>query len=190
MKNKCQKNNYNKFIILFIVININMIINKNMVHGRYEDPGRGWGKKPNITWYKGIDSGLEQARLQQKPFLMLVHTKSDSCYACTKLGYEFNCAEIWELSKRFVMINVLNDEEPDEDEGFAPDGIYHPRILFGGTNGKVEATLHHKDEIYITDVEGDSREFYPDPVRMKYYYPDKASMINGMRRAMKFYGLR
>ena len=81
-------------------------------------------------------------------------------------------------------------EEPDEDEGFAPDGIYHPRILFGGTNGKVEATLHHKDEIYITDVEGDSREFYPDPVRMKYYYPDKASMINGMRRAMKFYGLR
>ena len=121
---------------------------------------------------------------------MLVHTKSVSCYACTKLGYEFDCAEIWELSKRFVMINVLNDEEPDEDEGFAPDGIYHPRILFGGTNGKVEATLHHKDEIYITDVEGDSREFYPDPVRMKYYYPDKASMINGMRRAMKFYGLR
>jgi hypothetical protein len=159
------------------------------VRGHTVDPGRGWGTKDNVTWYKGIETGMEQVKIQKKPFMMLFH--HSGCYACTLMSYTFSGNhEVWELSKRFVMINVHDDEEPDEDAGYAPDGIYHPRVLFGGPNGKIEKTLHHKDEVYITDVEGDNREFYPDPIEMKYYYPNIESYISGMRRAMKFYGLK
>ena len=154
-----------------------------------EDASRGWGKKDNITWYKGVDKGLHEVKLRKKPFMMLFH--NSVCFACTRMSWSFSSNhEIWELSKRFVMINVYNDEEPDEDAGYAPDGIYHPRVLFGGPDGKVEKSLHHKDEMYITDVEGDSREYYPDPTQTKYFYPDIPAYIAGMRRAMKFYGLK
>ena len=156
---------------------------------RPEDASRGWGDKDNITWYKGIDKGLREVKIRQKPFMMLFH--NSGCFGCTRISWEFKSNhEIWELSKRFVMINVYDDEEPDEDAGYSPDGTYHPRVLFGGLDGKVEKSLHHKNEMYITDVEGDSREYYPDPVRAKYFYPDIPAYIAGMRRAMKFYKLK
>ena len=192
MKSKSKSYSAAHLALLFVTLSLVALFGNIYTVGAYrarEDASRGWGNKDNITWYKGIDKGLNEAKLRQKPFMMLFH--NSACFACTRISWEFKSNhEIWELSKRFVMINVYDDEEPDEDAGYAPDGIYHPRVLFGGPDGKVEKSLHHKDEMYITDVEGDSREYYPDPTRAKYFYPDIQAYIAGMRRAMKFYGLK
>ena len=42
-----------------------------------------------------------------------------------------NTADLVELSKKFVMVNVEDDAEPEDDK-YAPDGGYIPRILFLG----------------------------------------------------------
>lgn len=39
-----------------------------------------------------------------------------------------------ELAKQFVLTNTEDDEEP-EDEKYAPDGAYIPRIIFLGKLG-------------------------------------------------------
>ena len=40
--------------------------------------------------------------------------------------------DLIDISKKFVMVNVEDDEEP-EDAKYSPDGGYIPRILFLGS---------------------------------------------------------
>lgn len=47
------------------------------------------------------------------------------------------CKEIAEMSKNFVMINLMDDEEP-KDPNFTPDGGYIPRILFFSPDGTLQ----------------------------------------------------
>ena len=37
--------------------------------------------------------------------------------------------KIEKLSKKFVMVNTMDDDEPEDDK-YSPDGKYVPRILF------------------------------------------------------------
>ena len=183
MKSKSKSYSAAHLALLFVTLSLVALFGNIYTVGAYrarEDASRGWGNKDNITWYKGVDKGLHEVKLRKKPFMMLFH--NSVCFACTRISWSFSSNhEIWELSKRFVMINVYNDEEPDEDAGYAPDGIYHPRVLFGGPDGKVRNRCTIKIN-HITDVEDDS-EVLSDPTDSTFI---PTTVCAGMRRAMKF----
>lgn len=47
-----------------------------------------------------------------------------------------------ELSRKFVMVNVDEPDEPKGDAIYAPDGYYFPRILFFGKYAFVVVLFH------------------------------------------------
>lgn len=141
-----------------------------------EDPGRGFGSAPNVTWYKGLADGLAAARKLDKPVMILIwHT---GCHACTKLKWSIaGDTMFWELSKRFVMINVRNEEEPEDDEKYTPDGDYHPRIFFGDSMGNIDYGAYNRNGEFSS-------------LQWKYYYAEPYSVTLGMRDAMRRFKLR
>uniref|UniRef100_F1L356 Thioredoxin domain-containing protein 12 n=1 Tax=Ascaris suum TaxID=6253 RepID=F1L356_ASCSU len=100
-----------------------------------ESLGRGFGD--DINWVPYADAFVT-ARLNNKPIFLLIH--NTWCKACLDLQKELRDhpderKEIVELSRQFVMVNVVGKEEPNEEE-YSPDGRYTPRILFLDANGK------------------------------------------------------
>ncbi|VDM38121.1 unnamed protein product [Toxocara canis] len=97
--------------------------------------GRGFGD--DINWVPYADAFVT-ARLNNKPIFLLIH--NNWCKACLDLQKELRDhpeerKEIVELSRQFVMVNVVGKEEPNEEE-YSPDGRYTPRLLFLDANGK------------------------------------------------------
>ena len=75
-----------------------------------------------INWKKFQD-GLREIAEDHKPGIILIG--KSWCNTCKKVGAKFQQdSELIELSKQFVMISCIDDEEPDYDE-FRPgtDGI-------------------------------------------------------------------
>ncbi|RCN31243.1 hypothetical protein ANCCAN_22976 [Ancylostoma caninum] len=85
-----------------------------------------------IDWVEW-EQAIGVAKDLNKPIFFLIH--KTWCGACKGLKREFGSSpktkELIELSKNFVMVNVEDDDEP-EDEKYAPDGGYIPRIIFLG----------------------------------------------------------
>ncbi|ETN85234.1 hypothetical protein NECAME_16850 [Necator americanus] len=77
------------------------------------------GFTDEIDWVEW-DRAIGVAKDLNKPIFFLIH--KTWCGACK---------ELIELSKKFVMVNVEDDDEPEDDK-YAPDGGYIPRILFLG----------------------------------------------------------
>uniref|UniRef100_A0A914QHN5 Thioredoxin domain-containing protein n=1 Tax=Panagrolaimus davidi TaxID=227884 RepID=A0A914QHN5_9BILA len=94
------------------------------------DLSHGFGE--DIDWVSW-DNALDLAKEQNKPVFLLIH--KTWCGACKALKKNFKGSnkrtELLELSKKFVMVNLEDDEEPD-DERYAPDGAYIPRLFFLG----------------------------------------------------------
>ncbi|VDO76308.1 unnamed protein product [Haemonchus placei] len=74
--------------------------------------------------------------------------------------------ELIELSEKFVMVNVEDDDEPEDDK-YAPDGGYIPRILFLDTDGEPLKT--------------NNQAKYKNN---KYFYPLVPQVLDGMQRAL------
>ncbi|RCN33642.1 hypothetical protein ANCCAN_20523 [Ancylostoma caninum] len=118
-----------------------------------------------VEWEKAI--GV--AKDLNKPIFFLIH--KTWCGACKGLKREFGSSpktkELIELSKNFVMVNVEDDDEP-EDEKYAPDGGYIPRIIFLDTDAEPMDTNNERK--------------YKNH---KYFYPLVPEILDGMKRALE-----
>eukprot|EP01147_Barroeca_monosierra_P009311 gene9311-1578_t len=116
-------------IALLLLIAVNGVVSA-------ENLARGWGD--SVAW-RTLDAGSVEAAETGKPLMLLIH--KSWCGACKSLKPKLASSdEFAELSKYFVMVNLQDDEEPD-DAAYAPDGRYIPRILFAGSKSMFD--LHH-----------------------------------------------
>ncbi|KAI6240825.1 hypothetical protein M3Y99_00389400 [Aphelenchoides fujianensis] len=106
---------------------------------------------------------------QKKPVFLLVH--KTWCGACKQLKNSFKTSpkrkEFVDLSRKFVMVNLEDDEEPEDDK-YAPDGRYIPRLYFVDENEEV--------------LPIDNKKNYP---RNAYYFPQLVDVIKAMKQALK-----
>ncbi|XP_070562473.1 thioredoxin domain-containing protein 12-like [Ptychodera flava] len=124
--------------------------------------GRGFGD--DINW-KTLDAGLKESKDLNKPLMLIIH--KSWCGACKALKPKFaDSSEIKELSEKFVMVNVEDNEEPS-DSKYTPDGGYIPRILFLDSTGTVRTELINENG---------------NP-QYKYYYPEATSVVKSMKKA-------
>lgn len=82
-----------------------------------------------INWMTNLSEALKAANTTNKPVLMFVHRHW--CKSCKDLVPKINnSSKIQELSKKFIMLDLSEEDEP-KDSIYAPDGQYVPRqILF------------------------------------------------------------
>ncbi|KAK6747447.1 hypothetical protein RB195_000568 [Necator americanus] len=125
------------------------------------------GFTDEIDWVEW-DRAIGVAKDLNKPIFFLIH--KTWCGACKGLKNEFKTSfktpELIELSKKFVMVNVEDDDEPEDDK-YAPDGGYIPRILFLDTDA--DPLLTNNENNYKNN---------------KYFYPLVPQIIDGMKRAL------
>ncbi|CAH0731776.1 unnamed protein product, partial [Brenthis ino] len=89
----------------------------------FEGKDNGFGN--NYVWAGSLESGMRIATHHKKPVMVIIH--KSWCSACKNLKPKFaNSAEIQTLSKHFVMVNLVDEDEP-KNTNFAPDGTYIPR---------------------------------------------------------------
>ncbi|XP_033097064.1 thioredoxin domain-containing protein 12-like [Anneissia japonica] len=135
-----------------------------LIHETEASLDRGFGE--SINW-KTLDDGLKLSKETDTPLMLIIH--KTWCGACKALKPKFaDSSEIAQLSEKFVMVNVEDDEEP-KDSKYSPDGGYIPRILFLEPNGDV------RDDIINTA----GNEKY------KYYYPNADHVVLAMKNALK-----
>ncbi|XP_077981465.1 thioredoxin domain-containing protein 12-like [Glandiceps talaboti] len=126
------------------------------------DLGRGFGD--HINW-KTLDDGLKESKETGKPLMLIIH--KSWCGACKALKPKFaESTEIKDMSEKFVMVNVEDNEEPS-DSKYSPDGGYIPRILFLDNT----AAVHNE----IINEKGNPK--------FKYYYPEATSVLDSMKKA-------
>jgi len=120
-----------------------------------------------VDWDEAISAAMEE----NKPIALLIH--KTWCGACQQLKKSFQTSnkrkELIELSRRFIMSNVEDDDEP-EDEVYAPDGRYIPRLFFLDKHG---------DPLSV-----DNKKNYPSNA---YYFPQEPDVIRGMKEALKIF---
>ncbi|KAM3962136.1 thioredoxin domain-containing protein 12 [Aphomia sociella] len=131
--------------------------------------GKDNGFGNNYIWAGSLESGLQIATHHNKPVMVIIH--KSWCTACKNLKPKFaSSSEIQSLSKHFVMINLIDDEEP-KSSNFAPDGTYIPRILFVSPQGLVDREIYNE--------EGSSQH--------KYFYSRPEQIAKSMRKMIQKY---
>jgi len=119
-----------------------------------------------IQW-QPYKEGLAAAKKAKKPICLVFYT--DWCPHCANYSGVFHDPKVIEMSKKFVMIRLNNDKEPDLSKEYAGDGRYIPRTFFLSSDGKLDPAIHVQRE------------------RFQYFYDEKnpASVLAGMQEALK-----
>lgn len=131
--------------------------------------GRGFGDF--YEWYS-LEAGLKESERTGRPVMMVVH--KSWCSACKRLAPLFaGSSDIQSMASAFVMVNVHDDEEP-QDPQYKPDGGYIPRILFIEPGGKVRTD--------IVNTQGNPQ--------YKYFYTSGENVAAGMKAAVKAFKLK
>ncbi|XP_072933042.1 thioredoxin domain-containing protein 12-like [Epargyreus clarus] len=131
--------------------------------------GKDNGFGNNYIWAGSLESGLQIANHHKKPIMVIIH--KSWCSACKNLKPKFaNSTEIQSLSKHFVMVNLVDDDEPKSNI-FAPDGTYIPRILFISPKGLVDHDIYNE--------EGSSQH--------KFFYSRPEQIAKSMRKVLEKY---
>uniref|UniRef100_A0A914KYE9 Thioredoxin domain-containing protein n=1 Tax=Meloidogyne incognita TaxID=6306 RepID=A0A914KYE9_MELIC len=118
-----------------------------------------------VQWNDAVSIALDL----NKPIFLLIH--KTWCGACQALKKSFASSnkreELVELSKQFVMVNVEDDDEPEEEE-YAPDGRYIPRLFILNKEGH--------------PLTVDNAKNYP---KNKQYFPQVPDVIIAMKLGLK-----
>lgn len=123
------------------------------------------GFNDDINWVT-FEDGKILSKEQNKPLMLLIH--KSWCGACKALKPQFATSlEIEKLSLEFVMVNLMDNEEP-QDKEYSPDGGYIPRILFLDPSGEVQSDIKNEN----------GNESY------KYFYHSPAQIVESMQRAL------
>uniref|UniRef100_A0A1I7WHH3 Thioredoxin domain-containing protein n=1 Tax=Heterorhabditis bacteriophora TaxID=37862 RepID=A0A1I7WHH3_HETBA len=143
------------------------------------------GFRSEIKWVEW-SKATGVAKDLNKPIFFLIH--KTWCGACKGLQREFNSSpnadDLIKLSENFVMVNVEDNEEPD-DIKYAPDGGYIPRILFLASQLLVliifQLIFTHSDTDGNPLMVNNEKKYKNN----KYFYPLVPQVIQGMERALQ-----
>ncbi len=122
------------------------------------------GFSGDIAW-RGLDEGLEEAREQQMPVMVVIHTTW--CSKCKALKSAFQSEDLVELSEKFVMVNLDQDSSPLAAD-YSLDGTYIPRVVFLDSQG-----------VPFDDLINEQGS-----PRYRYFYSDGPSVVASMRKAL------
>jgi len=123
------------------------------------------GLGTSIAWVS-LKEGLNQALEEDKHLVLIIH--KSWCGACKALMPKIKASkELAEMSAKFVMVNVMDDQEP-QDDLYKPDGGYIPRILFFDPKGNL-----------LKDVINETGN-----AKYKYYYSDVKSIMASMKSVL------
>lgn len=127
--------------------------------------GGDWNDK-GIAW-QPYESGLAAAKKEKKPICLIFYT--EWCPHCTNYSKVFHDPQVVERAKRFVMIRVDNDKQPELSKEHAPDGRYIPRTFFLSSAGVLEPEIQARRD------------------RFKYFYDEQqpVSLLAGMDAALQ-----
>jgi len=98
--------------------------------GDWNDKGIGW---------QAYDAGLERAKQDKKPVMLVIYT--EWCPHCTNYAKLFHDQALVDKSRKFVMIRVDKDKQPEISKKNAPDGEYIPRTYFLSPDGVLDPSL-------------------------------------------------
>ena len=98
--------------------------------GDWNDKGIGW---------QAYDAGLERAKQDKKPVMLVIYT--EWCPHCTNYSKLFHDQTVVDKSRKFVMVRVDKDKQPEVSKKNAPDGEYIPRTYFLSPDGILDPAL-------------------------------------------------
>ncbi len=118
-----------------------------------------------IAWVAYTD-GLRAAAAADKPVAMVVY--ADWCGQSRRYSDIFRDPRVVELSHKFVMVRVDQEDDSATAAKFAPDGGYVPRTFFLTSGGELRPEIHEVRDTY-------KHFFHPS---------DPNGLIAGMKRAL------